>query len=102
MKYFTISLTLIIILFANKVNAGSPVKAGWSIRNPFEQKVFIENQGQFEGMNNRSESAIQYAVDDGGANIFFTTRGITYRFDNTGNKLSPDAEKKDTERKNTA
>src|SRR6185295_12825343 len=49
------------------------------IRNPFEQKVFIQNNGQFDGMNDRPGSDIQYAVDNNGTRIYFTPQGLTYQ-----------------------
>ncbi|MBI4930067.1 MAG: gliding motility-associated C-terminal domain-containing protein [Bacteroidetes bacterium] len=48
---------------------------------PFEQKVFIENKGQFDGMNNLKNSHIKYAVVNEGVAIYFTNTGLTYRHD---------------------
>ena len=53
----------------------------WIVK-PFEQKVFIENKGQFTGKDNLSSSHIKYGVEDQGTQIYFTPKGLTYRFEN--------------------
>lgn len=50
----------------------------FDIRNPFEQKVFIENKGQFDGKNNLPNSDIRYVIENN-ARIFFTPKGLTYQ-----------------------
>ena len=55
-------------------------KSNWS--GKFEaSKAFIENKGQFEGRNHQPNSQILYAVDNGSVQIYFTKKGLTYRFD---------------------
>jgi hypothetical protein len=45
------------------------------------QKAFIENKGQFNGRNRQPDSQILYAVDEGSVQVYFTKKGLTYRFD---------------------
>lgn len=40
-------------------------------------QAFIENKGQFDGRNGRSEK-ILYAVDHGGIQVYFTDKGVSY------------------------
>src|ERR1043165_6245043 len=87
-------LTVSIILFALHADAGNPPSTKWTINNPFSQKVFIENKGQFDGMNNLPGSAIQFVVDDAGTRIFFTPHGLTYSFNLSDDKSSPEAEER--------
>ena len=54
--------------------------ANWIV-SPFEQKVFIENKGQFTGKDNSSAVHIKYGVEDEGTRIYFTPKGLTYRFE---------------------
>ena len=50
---------------------------GWSAK--FEnQKVFIENKGQFHIYD--SKEPVKYAYDDGSTMIYFTSKGLTYSF----------------------
>ena len=56
--------------------------------NAFEQKVFIENKGQFAGQKNIQDPGFSYFVEDAGAQLYFTTNGLTYvlsRSEYTGN-----------------
>ncbi|MFH1322165.1 MAG: gliding motility-associated C-terminal domain-containing protein [Bacteroidota bacterium] len=46
-----------------------------------EEEAFIENHGQFDGRNWQKNSKIEYGVDYNKAFIFFTEKGLTYRFD---------------------
>jgi hypothetical protein len=52
----------------------------WTVEDPFEQKVFIENKGQCNGMSNR-ESEIKFHVSLGKIELYFSTAGLTYRYD---------------------
>ena len=45
------------------------------------ENSFIENKGQFDGRNWDSNSKIKYAIDYNSAQVFFTEKGLTYRFD---------------------
>ncbi len=52
----------------------------WSVK--FEtSKAFIENKGQFEQRLKSVDSKILYAVDNGSVQIYFTQKGLTYKFD---------------------
>ncbi len=52
----------------------------WSVK--FEtSKAFIENKGQFEQRLKSVESKILYAVDNGSVQIYFSQKGLTYKFD---------------------
>ncbi|MGP8214638.1 MAG: gliding motility-associated C-terminal domain-containing protein [Bacteroidia bacterium] len=56
------------------------IKSNWTIRNPFEQKVFIENnEGQFDG--NIDSNKVLFNANIDGINIYFTSRGVIYRHD---------------------
>lgn len=45
-------------------------------------KAFIENKGQFDNrMWKKSDSPILYAVDHGSVQVYFTQKGLTYRFE---------------------
>lgn len=48
---------------------------------PFEQKVFVENKGQFEGEENVKSTDVKYAFSNAGVKIFFTPEGLTYCHD---------------------
>ena len=83
-KYFYLSS---LCFFACWLNAQSNTafnpsvtrtKTGWTAK-PFENKVFIENKGQFE--NGALPPQIQYGINSNGQNIYFTFSGLTYRFD---------------------
>lgn len=59
--------------FAQNVN--STLKYSW------EQTLsFIENKGQFDGRTGLSEK-IMFATDYNGLQVFFTKKGLTYRYD---------------------
>ncbi len=55
-------------------------KANWSIAWDAGKK-FIENKGQFDDRSESPNENIQYGVDYGEMQIFFTPNGITYRFE---------------------
>ena len=48
---------------------------------PAYAKAFIENKGQFDGRNKKTESKILYAIDNGPFQVYFTSSGVTYRLD---------------------
>jgi hypothetical protein len=50
----------------------------WNVN---ENKSFIENKGQFDGRNWRSDAPILYSVNYNPFNIYFSKNGWTYRFD---------------------
>ena len=66
----------------------------WSV-NPFEQKVFVENKGQFNENTEVNNEILFHAVS-GGVNIYFTKQGIVYRHDEIiPKKKNDDADDKD-------
>lgn len=65
--------------FADNANTGK--KSSWAL-NVEPVKAFIENKGQFFGRNASNED-ILFAFDNGSSQIFFTQKGLTYRFDKT-------------------
>jgi hypothetical protein len=69
-------LLLILLLLT-----GGPAfsKTEWT-KNPFQQKVFIKNKGQF-GISTGVEQEIFFKANSDGVNIYFTKQGITYRYD---------------------
>ncbi len=64
------------------LSLSAAAQQNWRI-SPFENTVFIENKGQFDGLNNIPGSSIEYAVDNFGTRMFFTKQGITYRYNMT-------------------
>lgn len=53
----------------------------WTTKNPFNRRVFIENKGQFDSENNIPENRIKYGVKEGGIFVYFSTKGLLYRYD---------------------
>lgn len=51
--------------------------ASWT-GDPFEQKVFVENKGQFGEISGQKPF---YAARSSGVDIYFTAKGIVYRYD---------------------
>ena len=80
-----------IVLAQTMVNKGSAQGTGvskgalvnWSF-NPFEQKVFIENKGQFNLDNSEKRmkeiGKIKYANENAEVKLYFTTQGLIYRY----------------------
>lgn len=63
------------------LNAGTLTgEPKWAV-NINNTKVFIENKGQFNGKDNLPGSAILFGMEDGGAQVYFTPAGLTYRID---------------------
>lgn len=52
---------------------------GWQA-NPFEQKVFIENKGQFAEQAGVKQEVLFQAIS-GGVDIYFTKTGVVYSYD---------------------
>jgi gliding motility-associated-like protein len=50
--------------------------AKWVAKNPFEQKVIIENKGQFEIPGKMAAKDILFGARQGGLQYYFTTTGI--------------------------
>lgn len=79
-KYQKLILPLFIInnLFAQSNRKDKPDISNWNV-NPFEQKVFIENNSQFDGRGYLKDSRILFGLRDEGIEIFFSLQGLTYR-----------------------
>jgi gliding motility-associated-like protein len=77
--------TLIFSFFAvygQKSSRGiSYAQPKWTVKDPFEQKVFIENnEGQFDGKAG-SSNGILYSTRIAGVDVYFTGNGLVYRYD---------------------
>src|ERR1035437_388062 len=77
-------------LFSFGQNKTTQPAGNWTV-DPFENKEFIENKGQFNGEDNLSSDPILFAVNREGLKIYFTARGLTYRHDQL--ELKQDEEK---------
>lgn len=67
----------------------------WS-NSPFEQKVFIENKGQYNEELTGVEQQIFFCVTIGGVNIYFTKTGIIYGMDELKEEPRNDIEESNT------
>jgi len=70
------------------------------VNNPLNERAFVKNEGQFNGRNWDKNSNIAYAVNENPFYIFFTKKGLTYRFDKMI-KLSDKDNKNDDDAKRT-
>ncbi len=68
--------TLFRLLAALLPFSAAAQQANWTIKE-FEPKVFVENKGQFDGRDNKSDSKILFGIE-GGMNAYFTAKGLTY------------------------
>lgn len=68
-------------LLSQNNNSITAHKTKWYYNNPFEQKVFIENKGQFDNQLLDSNSKIFFSASSQGVKMFFTSSGLTYRYD---------------------
>src|ERR1035437_8977430 len=74
--YFVTKLTVLLFAF-NLSTFAITRNNGWFAKYK-NQKVFIENKGQFQIYN--STEKVLYAYDDGSTMIYFTSKGVTYSF----------------------
>jgi len=70
------------VAFSNSCKPYSPIFHPPWTHSPFEQKVFIENKGQF-GERTEVKDEIFFQVESGGLCIYFTKRGLVYRYNET-------------------
>ena len=56
------------------------VNAGWT-SDPFANREFIENKGQFTAADNLSNRKILFAVNSDGVRIYFDSHGLIWRHD---------------------
>ncbi|HTB32607.1 MAG TPA: gliding motility-associated C-terminal domain-containing protein [Bacteroidia bacterium] len=65
-------------------NINSAPSRAWTVSNPFEHKVFIENAGQFTNdEKNSNKQPILYYNKLGNIQLYFTASSITFRYDST-------------------
>ncbi|MCW3102449.1 MAG: type sorting protein [Bacteroidetes bacterium] len=78
-RYFVCFSLLLLSLHGSAQVVQSSAASGWCVSRS-DNRAFIENRGQFDGKDQLPGSQILYGVDDG-AQIYFTRKGLTYRFD---------------------
>jgi len=76
LRYFKLAIFLVaaLPLFSQTSAVHSTGTANWSV-DPFVNKVFIENKGQFDPIDNGS---VFYGVRNEGVEIYFTSSGLAY------------------------
>ncbi|HXB41665.1 MAG TPA: PKD domain-containing protein [Bacteroidia bacterium] len=57
--------------------AGETPKNNWTIKKPFDQRVFIQNNGQFFAEGKLQEQNILFGSREGSLHYFFTKNGLT-------------------------
>lgn len=72
--FFFIVIYLPVTVFFAK--AGSPPATKWTVKNPFEQNVFIENKGQYSLNGKLQSKDILFGANLDGLNYYFTSTGI--------------------------
>ncbi len=77
MKKYCCHIFFVLFLFSPFLFAQ---KTKWT-SNSAEEKVFIENKGQFDDKDGLSDSKILFAYIQNGFEIYFTPGGLTYRHD---------------------
>lgn len=80
-KCIVFGVVLLLPILAFPQSQAGKAKAGWLNKNPFEQKVFIENKGQFDHQTANTDSKVYYSTSQQGVNMLFTANGLTYRYD---------------------
>ena len=66
------------------------------IDNNLQQKVFIENKGQFDKLDGLRRSDIRFVIDDK-VKFYFTPKGLTYKFTDIKTEAENGNEKKEEE-----
>lgn len=74
-SFFTLS-ALVVALFTTAQSTNS----NWKV-TPVEQKVFIENKGQFDNLNDLPGTDILFGTESISNQILFTRNGLTYRLE---------------------
>ncbi len=69
---------LFVIFFCIGVYGQSQQRV-WSTNDPFNQKVFVKNEGQFGDVHINKNSLILFAASLDGVEMFFTANGLTYQ-----------------------
>lgn len=91
MKNFLVALLL---LTAGVLNA----QKNWTVA-PEKQKVFIENKGQFDNLNNVPGSKILFGTENIANQILFTKEGVTYRLEERVGPTKEEREEREEEMK---
>ncbi len=67
---------LLVIVLPYIAKSGNPPVVKWTVKNPFEQKVFIENKGQYEINGKVQSKDILFSARQGGLLYYFTNNAI--------------------------
>lgn len=92
-RYYTSLLVLLFICFVSFQSFGNN---NW-VSTAENSKVFIENKGQFH--TDKPSETVLYAYDNGATMIYFTPKGITYRFVQSASYNKTEAEKREEKEK---
>src|SRR5579862_7825903 len=76
MKLRLLSIIVFSLALTSYSNAGKPPVVKWSVKNPFEQKVFIENKGQYEILDKVESKDILFGARQDGLQYYFTNNSI--------------------------
>ncbi len=88
MKKHQLAIFLLLCFVSTKLSAQSFTQK-WNVKDPFEQKLFIENRGQFDFKPSSEigrkigSASVLYGVRTNGVNIYFTTNGVLFHHSET-------------------
>lgn len=68
------------ICVSQNSNNSTSNKTKWTVRDPFEQKVFIENKGQFDEKPGDGSTKVIFGTSFAGVDLFFSSKGLTYKY----------------------
>lgn len=91
MKFFFTLCVLVTVFFASAQNSAT----NW-IATPHELKVFIENKGQFDNLNNLPGTKVLFGTESISNQILFTRNGLTYRLEE---RVAPTEEEREEREK---
>jgi len=80
MNKILFSLVFFASLFFNARAKEKPPVPKWTFHNPFEQKVFIENKGQYNLKEKASTDEILFGARQDGLQYFFTKNGLWIKY----------------------
>lgn len=83
-QFIALSILLCLGLINHPILAGGVKPAGlkgWSFSHVFDNRVIIENKGQFDGKTNVPGEKVLFGARCGKMDIYFTPSGICYRHD---------------------
>ncbi|MCS7029470.1 MAG: T9SS type A sorting domain-containing protein [Bacteroidia bacterium] len=92
MKKYTLLLAFVLILMT--VMTVKAQSTNWLRK--FEQRVFIENKGQFDGKNQVSSLPV-FGAEVQGTQVYFSPAGVSYRIDTFSFSYPPAEERPDRE-----